>query len=296
MKTDSRSDTFYRLHSKIIWYNNISGLVVPAFPYRGELYRAVLEVSSFVVNVLAVVSSVAFVGGVFFVPDLDFITYSSTGTCTITVVYVTIVGFLTAGKRQEFAELSSRTGEIFDMCSDDPLDDRKTFTKTFQRNIKLLNAYATWVLGLTTLVAVLYVLPGYIQNFESLGFSGDSALEFPLWMPFEYKNSPYLDVAFSIELFGIVMCGIRKTCTECLLLAYLHSQILCLRHVQYTLQTVFHDDTSKNNRTVAIKLQETFETSGDEHKSRNNPHGFSKLSSREDKLRHWITMHQKVLE
>lgn len=300
MKTITTSDTFYRLHSKIIWYNNLSGLVAPAFPYKGKCYRVALELYAFIMNALAVVSSVAFIGGVIFVPDLEFITVSSTGTCTSTLVYVAIVGLLTVSKRQEFDDLSERAGEIFDMCSSDPLDVNKTFTKNFYRNVKLITIYVNLLLIPTSMAALMYVSPGYIQKFKSLGFSGDSCLEFPLWMPFDYKESPYFDIAFSIQLFAIMISVWRKSCAECLLLAYLNCQIQFLRHVKYTLERVFTDETVEHNPTET-KLQTLGTTTGGgERENEKTRDGYKEtsqlLTSREEKLKHWIAMHQEVLK
>ena len=262
------------------------------------LYHVILEVYVFFINAVAIVSSIAFVGGLLFVPDLEFIKISSTSTCTSTLVFVTAIGLLTLGKRQDFSELSERAGRIYDICSSDPLDIHGRFTKTFTRNNKMLIKYTTYLLGLTTVVAVLYVLPGYIQNFKSLGFSGDSDLEFPLWMPFEYKESPYLDVAFFIEVAAILIAGWRKTCSECLLLSYLHCQIQFLRHMKYTLKTVFENKSLEEDSPTKEKSQLLGGIRGSQEKiidCQTSLH-VCELQSQEEKLRHWITVHQEVLK
>lgn len=268
------SDTFYNIHRDIILCHLVFGYANPTLPFGFyKTYHKYVAVYMFVMNVVSVLCTVAFVGGMFFAPGVTFEQICRSGVCTSALVYVTVIGLTVVGQREDFEQLSESAGRIYERCASDPLDTDGTFAEKFIYRFKMFRIITVYTIPFCFFAAASYVIPSYVQS-----SGGSVRLAFPLYLPFEFTRSPYLEAAFLVEVLGITITSCRMLATDFLLLSYLQLEIQFLRHLKYTLASVFtgpfYSEYRRHNHTRRVCP--------------------TVLLSQDSRLRHWAKLHRDV--
>lgn len=272
---ENSEHSFYNLHKTIIMCHLLGGYQSPMLPDLGKNYQKLLRVYAFLLNLISLMCTLSMTFGLILVPNIIFERICLTGVCVSTLMYITMLGYMMEAKRQDFNHLTESAKSIFEKCTNDPLDFEKRFLTNFTAGIKPLRYYSMITIPSLFVAASSVVLSTYIKSFKSWGFSGDTELAFPIYVGFEYEESPNLEYAVVIELCSILIAGCRKLVGEILLLMYLHLLVTYLRHLKHTLMNVFRESNS-----------------GFAH------HGQRCLvyHDQSEKLKSWIILHQDVMK
>lgn len=261
--------SFYNLHKLVILCNIFAGYQSPMLPGLRRGYHLLLRAYVFLLNLFSLCFALSSVFGLLLLPTITFQRACYSGILISSIVFVAVNGYIIQAKTREFNDLTDRSALIFHKCITDPLDVNKQFSRNYLPGLRILRYYIVITIPTVFIISVMVILFTYTDIYKYLGFSGDTDLAFPIFVGFEYEESPKSEIVFFIQVCGI-LCGCRKFASESLLLMYLHLLLICLRHLKHTLQTVltasnvaspdksssFHQDQERNLKYWIILHQD----------------------------------------